>query len=365
MKFSVSSKDLQKKLDNLHKVARNKTSLPILSYFKVDVFQDKLDITASDLEVTLTATIIPEEVKEVGSICILADKFTEVVKNFKDSMLEISLDPKNNLIIKSKSGKFKIPCTSAEDFPVVHEPKENTEIIVPAATILSGINKTAFAAYKSDLRPIQCGVYFDFDLDKTVAVATDGVKLGLVYDQPFVGVKKSVVFPTKLCSLVVGLVGENDNEIELLFDEKNIKLTLTEYSIYSKKIDGTFLDYTIAINQSVDTIFTVATGELLDAVKRSMIFSNEYGIVVLSVLVGRILVSGENIDFGLSAEEELACENKEGSGIFKTNGRFLLEIINRVSTDAVEISFSSTTSMVYFNPVGTTENYLFGLMKYA
>ena len=49
MKFTVKSTDLQKKLDNLHKIAKNKTTLHSLDYLLIDVTDDIIQFTASHL----------------------------------------------------------------------------------------------------------------------------------------------------------------------------------------------------------------------------------------------------------------------------------------------------------------------------
>lgn len=365
MKLKVSSTLLQKKLDHLCKISKAKTTIPVLDYIKMEVTDDVITLTASDLEVTLVTTIVPEEVASVGSTCVLADKFTEVIKNTKDCILELSLDDKNNIIIKSKSGKFKIPCMPSDDFPMLHEPKEENIIDIASDVIVRGLNKTDFAVYKSDGRPQMCGVNFDFKENKTVSYATDGVKIAAYFSEQLVSFPSSVVFPTKLASVVKSLAAEATSNVQLCFDDKNIKIDLTEYIIYSKKIEGEYPNYDPTLNMEVDVILSASREELADALKRSLTFANEYSLVAINVLIGRFTIAAENINYGLSAEEDVFCENKEGSGFFKVNGRFLLEILQRISSEEIEISFSEKTPIVYINPLDKTENCLFGLMKYA
>lgn len=372
MKIKIHSKDLQKKLDHLCKITKNKTTLPILNYFKMDVFDTNIQFTASDLEITVIANVMPEEVIKTGSVCVLADKFTEVVKNIKDSLIELSLLERKindglafDLIIKSKSGKFKIPCVDSDDFPVLHEPSSDNSISIDSSTIVNGLNKTDFAAYKTEGRPNVSGVNFDFRTEKTVVFATDGVKVAGSFYDPSVSFPSSVMFPIKLSSVVKGLLSDASRDVVLSFDDKNIKLDLVDYLVYSKKAEGEYPNYDPLLHMDTDVILSVSREEITDAIKRSLTFTDErYSLINMTVLIGRLSLAAENVDFGLSAEEEVFCENKQGSGFFKVNGRFFLEILQRTSSESIEISFSETTPLVYISPLDKTEDCLFGLMKY-
>jgi len=363
MRFKALSSSLHKKVDNLGKICKSKTTLPILNYIKVDVSDDLVKMTASDLEITLSATVVPEEVESVGSICVLADKFSEIIRSFKDQPIDFSVDG-NNMILKAKGGTFKIPCYPSEDFPILREPEENSCIVISSQVLVNGLNKTDFATYKDEDRPAVRGTNINLKTDKTEFFATDGVKLAACFSGGLVSFPSSVIVPLKLSSTLKSLLSEAVSDVELSFDEKNIKIDATEYLIYSKKIEAEYPAYEAILNREVDVIFSVGKDDLLDALKRSLSFANTYALIAVNVLIGIVSIAAENKDFGLSAEEELTCENKEGSGSFKINGRFLLEILQRISSETIEISFSEQQPIVYFNPLDETENCLFGLMKY-
>lgn len=363
MRFKALSSSLHKKVDNLSKICKSKTTLPILNYIKVDVADDVVKMTASDLEITLSATVVPEEVNSVGSICVLADKFAEIVKSFKDQTIDFSVNG-NNMILKAKGGTFKIPCFPSEDFPILREPEETSCIVMSSHVLVNGLNKTDFATYKDEDRPAMRGVNISFKVDKTEFYATDGVKIASCFSSGLVSFPSSAIVPLKLSSTLKSLLSEAVSDAEISFDDKNIKVDATEYLIYCKKIEAQYPAYEATLNREVDVIFSVGKEDLLDALKRSLSFANTYSLIAFNVLVGRISLAAENQDYGLSAEEELVCENKEGSGFFKVNGRYLLEILQRISSETIEISFSEKQPIVYLNPLDETENCLFGLMKF-
>lgn len=373
MKFKAQSKDLKVKLDNLHKIARTKTTIPIFDYFKIETKDDVVLITAADKDVTLVAKIVPDEVVRTGAVCVIADKFADIVKNFKDTLLDFSVEDKRvgdvrriNMVIKSKSGSFKIPCVDAEDFPWIHNPESDAVMSLPTIDVISAINKTMFAVENDELRPTLGGIYFDFQVDKTAFVATNRSKLGVYYSEAVVSYPSSLICPAKMAATLLGTINEEDISMNLSFDDKTIKIELSQYDIYCRQIEGEYVNYAPHLTQSVEVGVRVRTQDLSESLKRSMICANERSAVVaISTLIGFISVSSEDVDWQLEATEELEAENIEGSGIIKINGRFLSEILQRVSTDFVEIRFSSTHPVIYITPVNTSENYSFMLAQLA
>lgn len=365
MKFTVKSTDLQKKLDNLHKIAKNKTTLHALDYILIDVNDDIVQFTASDLEVTQTSKVTPESVAEVGSVGVLADTFVETIKKLPDCLLTIS-EQKNVVVVKSKSGTFKIPSMSSEDFPLTIEPKSDYKISIQSSVIAGAINKTSFATAPDaefEHFPARCGVFADFKTDKTIFVATDTRRLAVHRSESVSPVEQSVLMSKKFANALVSVFGQSETNIDVSFDDLRIKVESPEYCLYGKLIEAQFPNYNMVLNASVSTIFTVSVDDLLKAIGRVMLYC-PFSSSVVSMLISEegIKLNGENIDFSLSAEEDVPCTTKEGGGSFMINGKWLYETLQKVKTPLVEISFGEHP-MVYFNPIDTEEDYLFLIAK--
>ena len=70
MEFNVSSAELLKALVDVSKAIPAKTTLTILENFLFVLKEGKLEITASDQELTLRTAVPVDNVKEEGSICV-------------------------------------------------------------------------------------------------------------------------------------------------------------------------------------------------------------------------------------------------------------------------------------------------------
>ena len=92
MKFVISSSALLSFLSTASKVISSKNTLPILDYFLFEVKDGSLKVTASDLETTITSTIIPESVESEGVIAAPVKLLIDSLKEFSEQPLTFEAD---------------------------------------------------------------------------------------------------------------------------------------------------------------------------------------------------------------------------------------------------------------------------------
>ena len=98
MKFIVSSSSLLKQLQIIGGVINNNNTLPILDNFLFDIENNKLNVTASDLETMFSSTLEIES-KEKGKIGLPAKLLLETLKTFPEQPLTFIKTDKNAHII--------------------------------------------------------------------------------------------------------------------------------------------------------------------------------------------------------------------------------------------------------------------------
>src|SRR4030042_523807 len=105
MKFVVSSIDLLNHLQSASRVISPKNTLPILDNFLFRLSGNTLEITASDLETTLTTRMELENVSDEGSIAIPARLLTDSLKEFPDQHLAFNIKTDNLCIVDSSGNR--------------------------------------------------------------------------------------------------------------------------------------------------------------------------------------------------------------------------------------------------------------------
>ena len=107
MKFIVSSSLLYKELQNLGGIINSANTIPILDNFLFNIEKNKLKITSSDLESSMTSEIEVES-ESNDSIAISAKLLLDILKTFADQPLTFNKSDKNTIEISADNGKYSL-----------------------------------------------------------------------------------------------------------------------------------------------------------------------------------------------------------------------------------------------------------------
>ena len=176
MKFIVSSQVLLKQLQSIGGVLNSSNTLPILDNFLFEIQDQKLTISCSDLESTMTSTI-SIDAKSEGSIAIPAKMLLDILKTFPNHPLTFSIDDKMGVEISSDYGKYKLSGYSGVEFPKSPLIEAPSTVTISSHIFQRAIEKTIFASGNDDLRPVMSGIFVQLSESDLTFVATDAHKL--------------------------------------------------------------------------------------------------------------------------------------------------------------------------------------------
>ena len=109
MKFVVSSTELLHHLAAISKVISSKSTMPILDNFLFQLADNKLTVTASDLESTLITSLEIDNTEGEGTIAVPAKLITDTLKEFPEQPLTFQINQETyGIEIFSENGKFSI-----------------------------------------------------------------------------------------------------------------------------------------------------------------------------------------------------------------------------------------------------------------
>ena len=179
MKFIVSSTALLKQLQAISGVINSNNTLPILDDFLFELDKENLNISASDLETTMTAKVAVTMSEKTGSIAIPAKILLDIMKTFADIPVTFTIDTKTTFAIEISAGegKYKLTGHNAVDFPRTPSLENASALEIDAEVLAGAINKTLFATGTDELRPVMSGVFCQLSEDQLIFVATDAHKL--------------------------------------------------------------------------------------------------------------------------------------------------------------------------------------------
>lgn len=343
MKFIVSSSNLLKELQSVAGVLNSNNTLPILDYFLFKVTKGELEVSASDLETTMTTKITLEKSDSNGSTAVPARLLIDTLKTFADQPLSFDInDQTHGIEISSDNGKYKLAGLNGEEFPKTPAIEGAATIKIDSGVLHNAIIKTLFASGNDELRPAMSGVFFELGKEGSNFVATDAHKLVRYHRKDVVASKPaSFVMPKKPLNLLKNLTASINADIELNYNGTNAQFSVDGVTLFCRLIDGKYPNYEAVIPKENPNKLTIGRQPFLNSIRRISIFSNKTTHQVRLKIAGSELnISAEDLDFSNEANERLTC-NYEGEDMeIGFNSRFIIEMLNNLDTDQVVLEMS-------------------------
>ncbi len=352
MKFIVSSSYLLKHLQILGGIINNSNTLPILDNFLFELDKNKLVVSASDLESTMVSTLEVES-EDLGSIAVPARLLLDTLKTFPEQPLTFVVEDNNTIEISANNGKYAVAYADGNEFPNTVSLPDPSKTTLEGDILATAISKTIFAAGNDDLRPVMSGVFFQIDTEKITFVATDAHKL-VKYQRTDVQANEVAEFimPKKPLNLLKGILLGSESEVTIEYNDSNAKFSFDNTELICRLIDGKYPNYEAVIPKENPNKLLINRNELLSSVRRVSIFSNKTTHQLKLRMAGAELnISAEDIDYSNKAEERLNCSYQGDDMQIGFNSRFLIEMLNNLTSDEVSIEMSLPNRAGILKPV--------------
>src|SRR5438270_1795832 len=248
MNLTISKEQIMSGLQAVQNVVSNRTTLPILSNVLLRAEGDKLELTATDMDVTI-ACAVEAKVKKPGASTVPVKRLFGIVRELNNSEIDLEVDDKNVCSIRSGPSFYKINGLSADEFPPRPQFKEDKKVVLSQETVRGMMKKTSFAMSTDESRYVLNGIFISLKDHKMTMVATDGRRLALVDEEVDVSEKSQGEFivPAKAVNELNRLLQEK-GEMELRYsgnqaafdlkDDKGLSLL-----IVTKLIEGNYPNY--------------------------------------------------------------------------------------------------------------------------
>ncbi|MFO7880606.1 MAG: DNA polymerase III subunit beta [Bacteroidota bacterium] len=348
MNFVISSTALLNRLHLVSKVVNSKNTLPILDNFLFSLDEETLKITASDLETTLTTSIEPDAVNGEGVVALDAKKILEILKEFPEQPLTFQIDEESMQVdIKSENGKFSMVGQSGDEFPQTPSLKSDqlNRIELAPEILFTGITSSIFATADDELRPVMNGILVEISPDNMTFVASDAHKLVRYRRKDATSENEaSFILPKKPAGILKNIVTKAEDKLSLEFDEKNAVFSFPGFSLVCRLIEGNYPSYNSVIPTENPNKMVVDRVEFYNTLKRVSIFSNQASnLVKLSIAGNQLSISAQDIDYSISAKEDITCQYDGDEMTIGFKSLFLLEILSNLSTEEVSLEMSDPT----------------------
>ena len=345
MKFSISSTDLLKGLMDVSKAIPAKSALPILENFLLVLKDGRLQVTASDSELTLRTEIEVETAAEGGSIAIPARHTIDLLKELPDQPLSIRTVGDSSFECSWASGNSVLPYFPADDYPEIKTAGEDAQTVVfPAQSLVDGIAGTVYATADDEIRPAMNGIFFDIDPASTTLVASDSHKL-ICYTTNDVKAseKASFILHKKPANVLRSIIGKDAESVTVTFDGSTVVFSFGTTMMVCRLIVGKYPKYRDVIPVNNANILKIDRTLLLNTVKRVAVCANKASNhIKFDLKEGQLELTAQDLGFAIAAYEKIACDYQGDELTIGFKSTFLTEILANMGCDGVVIKFADS-----------------------
>ncbi len=345
MKIKTTRDDLLKPLLQVGNVVERRQTLPILANTLINAVADRLEITATDLEVELRTSAAASANGE-AEFTVPARKLLDICKALPEgAAIELSVEG-DKVTLRSGRGRYTLGVLPAADYPTI-EPSVTSEIIaVPQKVVKRLIEKTQFAMAQQDVRYYLNGMLLEIRPGRIRTVATDGHRLALCDDR-LTGdrdISLQVLLPRKAVGELGRLLEHSDVPARIELSTSHVRVHLSSATFTSKLIDGRFPDYERVMPTGEPFMVVAGREQLRQALTRTAILSNEkYRGIRFRLSAGLLHLQAHNPEQD-EAEEEVEVEYQGPEMTIGFNVGYLLDVLGVIEEAAVNIAVTDAGS---------------------
>ena len=349
MKFTVEKRLLNEAVTNLQRAVSSKTSIPALEGILIRSEENRLILTAYDLEIGMQ-TELPAIISAPGAIILTAKLFAEIVRRSPDEDITIDVDDRNTATITSGVSCFTIIGMDSAEFPELPKITDADTIKMPQELLKSMIRQTLFAVADSTAKPIHQGSLFKIENGNLDVVSVDGYRLALRREAINYANNTEFVVPGKTLSEVLKLLKDSEGEVEICPSRRHILFRIDNYTVISALLEGEFLDYKSALPKDKKTEVTVSTRTMIESVERVSLLITDRLKSPVRCVIGEDTVKLFCTTTMGRATDQISAEISGDQLEIGFNNKYLLDALRAAETDEVRLQLGGPISPMLVLP---------------
>ena len=361
MKFTCSTNDLTIASATVAKAVSQKAAIPSIEGILIKATDGSVSLTGYDLEMAIV-TSVEANIEEEGSIVIDARTLCEIVRKMPGETITITADERKLCTINSAHSEFSLNGIGVEDYPELPSVQNGMQMDINPDLFAKMVRKTVFACAVVDTRPIFTGVKFEIEDNELRMIALDGFRLAIRKEKiEYDGEKLEFIVPAKTLNEIVKISNEAEDTISVSLGKRHIIFNIGNYSVISRLIEGTFLDYSRTIPTGSKTQTVVSTEELLKAIERTAIVITDR---IKSPV--RCIFSGNEIKMNCITNTARVNDRISASVLGEKveigfNSKFFIDALKNADCEEIKIEIIDSIKPIKITPV-EGDDFLFIIM---
>lgn len=352
MKLKVLQENLNGTLLHLSKAIPSNPQLPILSSVLIETENGSCTISATDLYFGIRCSINVDSDRN-GTVVVPGKQFKEIISSLDPGVLDLSFAD-NSLAISNIKTNINLSGTDTHEYPPFPQ-VEGDEYIFPIEFLEKIETDIVFSASSDQARPVLTTVLFNFSEAGLTCVSTDGFRLAtLVVDDSKEYEPKTFLIPAKALSEVYRIASKikaTEVRFKVSQELKQVFFSLDGVEVFVRLIEGEYPPYERIIPSSFTTEVVFDSVELLEHLKRAMIFARESSnIVRFEILEKTVLIHSSSPTFGKYQGELQLVSISGAQNEIAFNIKYLLDYLSSNKSEKQWFGMSESLKPALFKP---------------
>ncbi len=370
MELTVSKADLQKELQLCQGVVEKRSTIPILSNVLLKAAAGRLQIAATDLDVTILSSCAAN-VTTPGGVTIEAKRLFDIVRSLPDEDVHVAMQENNQMLIESGTAKFRLLGLPAEDYPTLPTVDVKESYTIGLNELKTMVAKVKFAITHEETRFQLNGALLKVQATKMEMVATDGHRMALINfpqgngNGKKKGTELTILVPRKALEEILRLEAGEDGQVRFGVSENHLFFEAADRRLLARMIDVNFPNYMEVISRDNDRMVMVDRERLLATIRRISLVANERTRAVrFDFAPGKLTVSSANPDLG-DARETVPIDYAGNPFFVGLNAAYVTDFLAAIDTPTVSLALKDENSQCIGRPQAQDElpyEYLYVVM---
>ena len=365
LRVSCVQDHLSRALGMVTRATGNRNTMPILGYVLASTDGERLRLTATNLELSVTAWVGARVLSE-GSACLPGAVVRETVSALPAGR-DVALDVKGAAVrVECERVGANLKGADPTEFPAVSLLDEAPVVRIPARQFRRAVESVAFAAAKDESRPVLSGVNLRIGAGALRLSAADGFRLSIrtdVLDGTAGDV--DVIIPARSLLEVARVISSDEDDVEIVVASNRtqagfrVRASTGDALVTTRLLEGTFPDLDRVVPSGPTTSVTVDRAGLAQAIRLASIFARDSAHNVRlevttdsedGLVPGSVTVSGASSDTGDNVTTVPGRASGESVGI-NFSAEFLAEWLASVKSVQVTLDLKGALSPGVFRSV--------------
>jgi len=351
--FNIARDDLLKAAGNQQNITNKKRTMAILSNILLEVEQDHIIFTGTDLDIGLKQ-VVPAEVFEKGVLTLPAKKLYELARESSSPTLSFQEEEKNWVTITAGSSVYRLAGMISDEFPRFPEYNQENMVEMNSSVMADLIDKTIYsiAQDKENMFTLTAALLKkmqDGDTRYLQMISSDGHRLSIMKKEVEESIDDLQMNPVTLIPRrgiqEIRKFCEDRDTFSIGIEEQQAVLQSDDSLLIIRLLEGEFPDFQAILNViSRDNIIRINRQRFLESLKRINLFTEDlFHAIKIEINQGTMTLTSQNADFG-SAKDDLEVEYDGDKLTLGFNCRYFIDALQVMEGEIIEACINSDES---------------------